>query len=37
MATTADITISSDIIPNFGGYTKSMTLTEAGTYRFKCN
>jgi hypothetical protein len=31
MATTADITISSDIIPNFGGYTKSMTLTEAGT------
>ena len=31
MATTAEITISSDIIPNFGGYSKSMTLTEAGT------
>ena len=31
MATTAEITLTSDIIPNFGGYTKSMTLTEAGT------
>ena len=31
MATTASITLASDIIPNFGGYTKSMTLTEAGT------
>lgn len=30
MATTADITISSDIVPGFGSYTKSMTLTEAG-------
>jgi len=30
MATTADISISSDIIPGFGSYTKSMTLTEAG-------
>lgn len=31
MATTASITLTSDIMPNFGGYTKSMTLTEAGT------
>jgi len=31
MATTASITLASDIMPNFGGYTKSMTLTEAGT------
>jgi len=31
MATTAAITITSDIIPNFGSYTKEMTLTEAGT------
>jgi len=31
MATTADISISSDIIPGFGSYTKTMTLTEAGT------
>ena len=31
MATTAEITLTSDIIANFGGYTKSMTLTEAGT------
>ena len=31
MATTASITLSSDIIPNFSGYSKSMTLTEAGT------
>ena len=31
MATTASITLSSSIMPNFGGYSKSMTLTEAGT------
>ena len=31
MATTASITLASVIMPNFGGYTKSMTLTEAGT------
>jgi len=31
MATTASITLASDIMTNFGGYTKSMTLTEAGT------
>ena len=31
MATTAEITLTSDIIPNFGSYTKSMTLTEAGS------
>ena len=31
MATTADITISSDILSGFGSYTKSMTLTKAGT------
>ena len=31
MATTASITLASDIMPNFGGYTKSMTLTEAGS------
>jgi len=31
MATTASITLTSDIIPNFGGYSKEMTLTEAGT------
>ena len=31
MATTASITLASDIMPNFGSYTKSMTLTEAGT------
>ena len=31
MATTADITLTSTIMPNFGSYTKSMTLTEAGT------
>ena len=31
MATTASITLASDIIPNFGGYAKSMTLTEGGT------
>ena len=31
MATTASITLASDIMPNFGNYTKSMTLTEAGT------
>ena len=31
MATTAAITLSSDIMPNFGGYTKTMTLTQAGT------
>ena len=31
MATTAAITITSDIIDGFGGITKPMTLTEAGT------
>ena len=31
MATTAAITLTSDIIPNFGSYTKTMTLTEAGS------
>jgi hypothetical protein len=31
MATTASITLASSIMPNFGGYSKSMTLTEAGT------
>ena len=31
MATTASITLSSDIIPNFSGYSKTMTLTKAGT------
>ena len=31
MATTAQITLSSDIVPNFASYAKSMTLTEAGT------
>jgi hypothetical protein len=31
MATTAQITLTSDIIPNFGSYTKTMTMTKAGT------
>tara|TARA_R110002012_G_scaffold135864_2_gene289865 strand:- start:579 stop:1004 length:426 start_codon:yes stop_codon:yes gene_type:complete len=31
MATTASITINSDILPNYGAYTKTMTLTKAGT------
>tara|TARA_Y100001938_G_C7870573_1_gene320083 strand:+ start:187 stop:612 length:426 start_codon:yes stop_codon:yes gene_type:complete len=31
MATTATISISSDIAPGFGGISKSMTLTKAGT------
>ena len=31
MATTAQISLSSTIMANFGGYSKSMTLTEAGT------
>jgi len=31
MATTADITISSDILTGFGTYSKSMTFTKAGT------
>ena len=31
MATTATISISSDIAPGFGGITESMTLTQAGT------
>ena len=30
MATTAVITLTSDIMPNYGGYSKTMTLTEAG-------
>ena len=31
MATTATISISSDIVPGFGGINESMTLTQAGT------
>ena len=31
MATKATITLTSDIMPNFGSYTKEMTLTQAGT------
>ena len=31
MATRASITLTSDIMPNFGSYTKEMTLTAAGT------
>jgi len=31
MATKATITLTSDIMPNFGSYTKEMTLTAAGT------
>jgi hypothetical protein len=31
MATTATINIASDIMYNFGGYSKTMTLTQAGT------
>ena len=31
MATRASITLPSDIMPNFGSYTKEMTLTAAGT------
>tara|TARA_R100001082_G_scaffold88552_1_gene54970 strand:+ start:1463 stop:1885 length:423 start_codon:yes stop_codon:yes gene_type:complete len=31
MATTATITISSDIAPGFGGISETMTLTQAGT------
>ena len=31
MATTATITVDSDIMPGFGSYSKTMTLTEAGT------
>ena len=31
MATTATISISSDIAPGFGGISTSMTLTQAGT------
>ncbi len=31
MATTATISISSDIAPGFGGISESMTLTQAGT------
>ena len=31
MATTATISIGSDILPGFGGITESMTLTQAGT------
>ena len=31
MATTAEIIISSDIAPGFGGVNESMTLTQAGT------
>ena len=31
MATTAQITLSTDILPYFSNYTKSMTLTEAGS------
>tara|TARA_Y100001951_G_C11258249_1_gene250815 strand:+ start:464 stop:901 length:438 start_codon:yes stop_codon:yes gene_type:complete len=31
MATTATITLASDIMSSFGGITKTMTLTKAGT------
>ena len=31
MATTATISITSDIVPGFGGITESMTLTQAGS------
>ena len=31
MATTATISLSSDIMSSFGGYSKSMTLTQGGT------
>ena len=31
MATTATISVSSDIAPGFGGISESMTLTQAGT------
>tara|TARA_Y100001938_G_scaffold146769_1_gene226410 strand:+ start:1000 stop:1419 length:420 start_codon:yes stop_codon:yes gene_type:complete len=31
MATTATITLNTDIIPYFSSYSKTMTLTEAGT------
>jgi len=31
MATTATISISSDIAPGFGGISESMTLTQGGT------
>ena len=31
MATTASITIASDIVSGFGGITETMTLTQAGT------
>ena len=31
MATTATITIASDIVSGFGGITETMTLTQAGT------
>ena len=30
MATTAAITLTSDIMPSYGSYTKTMTLTKAG-------
>ena len=31
MATTATISLSSDIMPTYGGYSKTMTLTQGGT------
>ena len=31
MATTATITLSSDIMATYGGYSKTMTLTQGGT------
>jgi len=31
MATTATVSISSDIVPGFSSYSKTMTLTEGGT------
>ena len=30
MATTATISLSSDIMPTYGGYSKTMTMTKAG-------
>ena len=32
MATKATISLASTIMPNFGSYSKTMTLTQAGTF-----
>ena len=34
MATTATISLSSDIMPTYGGYSKTMTLTQGGTIKY---